>query len=91
MRLELLVLSILTTRHSMTAYAKIKQQLLLQLPLKRHIDLVRVEFLMEELATATVSKDSNQVKNVRVAETKILDVNIATYNPRPGILSLTIP
>ena len=74
MHLELLVLSLLTTRHSMTAYTKIKQQLLLHLPLKRHIDLVHVEFPMEELAT--VSKDasqgegSNQVKIVLVRKTK---------------------
>ena len=91
------MLSLLSTGHSMTAYNKIKQQLLLQLPLKRHIDLVRVEFPMEELAT--VSKDSskvegsNQVKNVQVTETKVpgLSVNIATYSPRPGILISTIP
>ena len=85
------MLSLLTTRHSMTAYTKIKQQLLLQLPLKRHIDLVRMEFPMEELAT--VSKGSKLVKNILIAETKVpaLVVNTATYSPRPGILTSTIP
>ena len=75
----------------MTAHTKIKQQLLLQLPLKRHIDLVRMEFPMEELAT--VSKDSKHVKYILIAETKVptLVVNIATYSPKPGILTSTIP
>ena len=78
----------------MTAHTKIKQQLLLQLPLKRHIDLVRMEFPMEELAT--VSKGSKLVKNILIAETKVpaLVVNTATHSQRPeasGILTSTIP
>ena len=85
------MLSFLSTGHPTTAYTKIKQQLLLQLSLKRHIDLVRMEFPMEELAT--VSKGSKLVKNILIAETKVpaLVVNTATCSPRPGILTSTIP
>ena len=67
----------------MTAHTKIKQQLLLHLPLKMHIDLVLLESPMEELAIvrqeSSQGKVSSQVENILVAETEVpaLIVNIA--------------
>ena len=91
------MLSLLSTGHPTTAHTKIKQQLLLQLPLKKHIDLVLVEFPMVDLAYVREdhehsSKDRfNQGNSVLIAEIKVPvpAVNIASYSLRPGILILT--
>ena len=92
------MLSLLSTGHSMTAHTKIKQHLLLQLPLKKHIDLVLVEFPMKDLASVREdhedsSKDRfNQGKSVLIVEFRVPvpTVNIASYSLGPETLISTI-
>ena len=92
------MLSLLSTGHSMTAHTKIKQHLLLQLPLKKHIDLVLVEFPMKDLASVRENHEDsnkdrfNQGKSVLIAEIRVPvpTVNIASYSLGPETLISTI-